>query len=300
MTDSNDILKLIQQEEGTKLERKDSRILDNPFKLAKSMTAIANQEGGIILIGVKDDGTIEGMKGKKGHQDHIMNIATDRCEPPIIPTFQRVKVTREADVNMLTIPKRKGDLYHGVKTKEGLVYFIRVGSRIREMRPHELSRPRDRGVEIKPYTPSEKGLLWLSEKLLTKVSTRLNLSPTRGMLILIAIGVLSIVGILLLLFRIEDGTLVFITTSYPWWVSTLLLIWLIFGAYLSISIPTSAYTTRCPACNAFFSFKRVRSEIVEKRTISQDLEEWKVLNLYRCDACAYEDEKPEYEKHRTD
>jgi len=300
MTGSNETLKLIQQEEGTKLEKKDSRILNNPFKLAKSMTAMANQEGGIILVGVKDDGAIEGMKSKKGHQEHIMNIATDKCEPPITPTFQRAKISRDADVYLLTIPKRKQDLYHGVKTREGLVYFVRVGSRIREMRPYELSRPRDRGVETKPYTPSEKGRFWLNEKLLTIVDTRLNLSPAKGMLILIAIGVLSIVGALLLLFRIEDSKLVVLTTNYPWWINTLILVWLICGAYLSISVPTSAFETRCPTCNSFFSFKKVRSEIVEKRTVSEDLEEWKVRNLYRCDACAYEDEKPEYEKHRTD
>lgn len=50
MITSNDILRLIEQGEGTKLEWKDSRVLDNPFKLAKSMTAMANQDGGIILI----------------------------------------------------------------------------------------------------------------------------------------------------------------------------------------------------------------------------------------------------------
>jgi hypothetical protein len=296
MITSNDVLRLIEQEEGTKLEWKDSRILDNPFKLAKSMTAMANQDGGIILIGVKDDGTIEGMKAKKGHQEHIMTIATDRCEPPITPVFQRIEISREADVYALTIPKRR-DMHHGVKTKDGLVYFIRVGSRIREMRPYELGEPKERGVKIEPYTPSEKGLLWLSEKTLMKVSTSLNLSLMKGMLMLIAIGVFSIAGALLLIFRIEYGKLVFFTANYPWWISTLIFVWLICGIYLSIFIPTSVFETRCPACKSFFAFEKVESEILEKRTISEDLEEWKVRNLYRCKICKYENEETKYEEH---
>jgi len=298
MITPNDVLRLVEQGEGTKLEWKDSRILDNPFKLAKSMTAMANQEGGIILIGVKDDGTIEGMKAKKGHQEHIMNVATDRCEPPITPSLQRVKISREANVYVLTIPKKRRDVYHGVKTREGLVYPIRVGPRIREMRPHELGGPKERGVKIEPYTLSEKGLLWLSEKLLMKVSTSLNLNLIKGMLILIAIGILSIAGALLLIFRIEDGKLVFLTANYPWWISTIIFVWLICGIYLSISIPTSAFETRCPVCKkSFFTFEKVKSEILDKRTISEALEEWKVRNLYRCNVCKYEDEETKYKEH---
>lgn len=297
MTTSTDVLRLIEQGEGTKLEWKDSRILDNPIKLAKSMTAIANQEGGIILIGVKDNGTIEGMKAKKGHQEHIMNVATDRCEPPIAPSFQRVKISREANVYVLTIPRKRRDLYHAVKTREGLVYPIRVGSRTREMRPYELSEPKERSVKIEPYTPSEKGLLWLSEKLLTKVSTSLNLSLIKGMLILIAIGILSIAGALLLILRIEDGKLIFLAANYPWWIIALIFVWLICGIYLSISIPTLTFETRCPACKSFFAFEKVKSEILEKRTINEALEEWKVRNLYRCKVCRCEDEETKYEEY---
>ena len=51
-------------------------------------------------------------------------------------------------------------MYHGVRTKDGLVYFARVGSTIREMSRHELSETGDAGVEIAPYTQFEKGLLY--------------------------------------------------------------------------------------------------------------------------------------------
>lgn len=298
--DSDEIYKLTRQGEGERLEWKDSRTLKDPFKLAKSMTAIANQKGGLILIGVKDDGTIEGMKGKKGHEEHITNIATERCNPPIRLTFQSVRVSRESCVYAIAIPRRKSSMHHGVKTKEGLVYFIRVGSTIREMLPHELTRPSDRGVQVKPYTSYEKGLMLLGKKLIGIVSTRLDTSSTRAMLILIAIGFLSIAGALLLLFGIEDGKLVVFTTNYPWWVSVVILMWLVFGVYLSVAIPNAASETRCPACKSFFAFTKTSSEVLKKRTKSEHLEEWTVRNIRRCNTCNYEEEKTEFEEYRRD
>ena len=75
---SDEVLQLIKQGEGELIEWKDSRILNNPIKLARSMAALANHKGGLILIGVKDDGTIEGMEYEKGHEEYIMNVAAEK------------------------------------------------------------------------------------------------------------------------------------------------------------------------------------------------------------------------------
>lgn len=294
------IRNLIRKGEGTKLEWKDSSILSNPFKLARSIAAMANNEGGLVLIGVKDDGTFEGMASKKEHEEHIMNIAAENCDPPIRLTFQKVKISRSADIYVLNVPKRKQTAFHGVKTKDGLVYFIRTGSTVRQMRPHELIELVESGVETEPYTSSEKGMLWLSRKLVGKVSAGLHLSPSGAMLALVSVGILSIIGSLLLLFRIESSGLVSLVIQYPWWLSTLLVIWLILGALLSISIPTIAIETRCPTCKSFFSFRKTRTVILEKRTVDENLEEWRVRNHYQCGNCGYEEEKLEFEKHRTE
>ncbi len=295
--DSDGILDLVKQGEGERLEWKDIRVLKDPFKLAKSITAIANQKGGLIFIGVKDDGTIEGMKNKKEHEEHIMNIASDRCNPPIRLSFQRVKVKVESYVYVLSIPKGKMDIFHGVRTAEGLVYFIRVGSTIRGMLPHELSGLGAKGIKVKPYTSYEKGLLRFGRKLVGLVSTRLNQSPTRAMLILILIGVLSISGALLLFFGFEAGRLSVRSGNYPWWANAIIAIWLVIGIYLSISIPSAGYNTKCPVCNSFFAFTKISSEVLEKRTKSNNLEEWTVKNLRRCNSCKYEKEKTQFEDH---
>jgi ATP-dependent DNA helicase RecG len=83
----NLIDELIQSGEGQTIDFKKSEILSNPTKLAKLMVAFANSNGGRILIGICDDGTIEGMKEKKEHERHVMNIGRDKCVPPLVPDF---------------------------------------------------------------------------------------------------------------------------------------------------------------------------------------------------------------------
>ena len=265
MIESRYVRRLIKQGEGTRLEWKDSRILENPFKLARSLVAIANSKGGTILIGVRNDGSIEAFVGKKEHEEHIMNISTNNCDPPVSLSFSRVEFAGKGEVYVLEILKRRKGIFHGVKTRDGLVYFIRLGSTIREMRPHELSGFDEAAVEVEPYAPSKIGLLWLSKKLLTFSAKRLNMSPIRVMLMLMAFGFISMAGGLLLLFRFDNGKLEVLTINYPWWVNVLIIVLLIIGAILSISIPTIAFETRCPDLKSLFSYKKTRSLVLEKR-----------------------------------
>jgi hypothetical protein len=128
---------IITDGENQTVEFKKSDILSDPIKLAKEMVAFANSIGGRILIGVCDNGTIEGMKAKKEHELFLMNIARDRCDPPLAPSFS-------------TINKPQGDIYelkvtrfrtfpHAVKTESGRVYYIRVGTTVREVSSTELA-----------------------------------------------------------------------------------------------------------------------------------------------------------------
>lgn len=123
---------LIQQWEGPTLDFKDSRFLADGFKLARIMVALANTLGGRIVIGVRDDKTKEGMRADPGHEEFIMSIARDRIEPPVAPSF-KVENTKDGDCYVITIPRFR-TLPHALKTKDGRVYLIRVGSEVRE--PH--------------------------------------------------------------------------------------------------------------------------------------------------------------------
>ncbi len=133
----NEMEQLMREGEGQVTEFKTIDILSDPIHLAKEMVALANSLGGIILFGIHDDGTYEGMKADKGHELHIMNVARDRCDPPINPTFTKV-TTAKGDVYVLKIRRYK-TFPHAVKTKDGRVYFIRVGTTVREATPMELA-----------------------------------------------------------------------------------------------------------------------------------------------------------------
>jgi hypothetical protein len=129
------INELISQGENQTVEFKKVDVLKNPVELAKTMVAFANTNGGRILIGVCDDGTLEGMKAEKAHETYIMNIARDRCDPPLIPQFSVCK-TSHGDIYIIKI-LRYQIFPHAVKTRDGPVYYIRVGSTDRPANPVE-------------------------------------------------------------------------------------------------------------------------------------------------------------------
>jgi len=135
--ESEFVEELIQSGEGQTVDFKKSDILSDKIKLAKLMVAFANSTGGRILIGICDDGSKEGMSAKKEHERHIMNIARDKCAPPIVPDFSVIN-TPKGDIYVVEVLRFKKHP-HAVKTREGNVHFIRVGSTVREADPSELA-----------------------------------------------------------------------------------------------------------------------------------------------------------------
>ncbi len=135
--EKNLVDEIIANGESQTVEFKKSDILSDPIKLAKEMVAFANSFGGRILIGICDDGIVEGMKAKRDHELHIMNIARDRCEPPIIPSFLLINKP-EGDIYEIKVTRFR-TLPHAVKTDNGRVYIIRVGTTVREASPTELA-----------------------------------------------------------------------------------------------------------------------------------------------------------------
>ena len=69
---------LVQQGEGTTLEFKEN--LSSSF--ARELVALANTIGGKILLGVRDDGTVTGIKDTNILRARVQDIARN-CEPPV-------------------------------------------------------------------------------------------------------------------------------------------------------------------------------------------------------------------------
>src|SRR5512133_849229 len=73
-------------------------------KIAREMIAIANTRGGMLLIGVDDDGTIVGVRSEKSEIDLVMAAAEHYCEPPIEAEIDIIEVDGE-DVIAIRIPE---------------------------------------------------------------------------------------------------------------------------------------------------------------------------------------------------
>lgn len=78
--------KLVAAGEGSTLEFK--RKATYPDKIVREMIAFANTKGGILLLGIGDDGTIPGLKHPE-EEVHAMTQALKKVKPPLhyIETF---------------------------------------------------------------------------------------------------------------------------------------------------------------------------------------------------------------------
>ena len=72
----SDIQTLLQQGEGSTLEYKEAP----SASLAREMVAFANMAGGRILLGVRDDGTLAGLKASNRVVAQIEDVARN-CDP---------------------------------------------------------------------------------------------------------------------------------------------------------------------------------------------------------------------------
>jgi len=127
---------LIKQGEGQTLDFKDERI--HPRSLAETLAAFAAADGGVVLIGVSDEGEILGVSNFKRVRDNIIYEATSRnhCEPQIQPIeLEKVETKDGKTVIAVTVPADYETL-HSVAGK----FFLRVGSRDETLTPRELRR----------------------------------------------------------------------------------------------------------------------------------------------------------------
>lgn len=75
-----DLKKLVARGEGQNLEFK--RKAPFPEKIVREMIAFANTSGGVLLIGVDDDGSIPGLKHPED-DSHVVSQALKFCKPKL-------------------------------------------------------------------------------------------------------------------------------------------------------------------------------------------------------------------------
>lgn len=113
--------KLILQGEGTTLDFK--KTITNNEKIAKSLVAFANNRGGQLLIGIADDGSIQGVKSEDEEKYMILKSAHQYCRPAIEPEFEEIYIDGKV-VLVATIPQSTTKPHYALdENKKWWVYF---------------------------------------------------------------------------------------------------------------------------------------------------------------------------------
>lgn len=131
-----ELLDLIHQGENSGVEFKRDAIQNHD--VAAELVAFSNLEGGILLLGVEDDGSVSGITRDK-LEEWVMTACRDKIRPGLIPFYELVKnVAPGKDVAVVRVSRGLDvhTLWHNNKN----TYFIRVGSQSREPAPEELGR----------------------------------------------------------------------------------------------------------------------------------------------------------------
>ena len=101
-----------------------------PASISKEIVAFANTEGGELYIGIKDDGTVVGVKNTDDAMTRLSNVAHDTILPNIMPFIQIRTIEMEGkDVVKANISVGSERPYY--LAKEGLTskgVFVRRGS----------------------------------------------------------------------------------------------------------------------------------------------------------------------------
>ena len=132
-----ELFDLIKNGEDSMVEFKRDDVQNHD--LAKALVAFLNLQGGTILLGVDDDGSIRGTN--RDHlEEWVAELSRKKIEPPIIPIFAWIKDI-EPGKHILTVRVPVGpDKPYARLHDDRKTYFVRVGKTSREASREELER----------------------------------------------------------------------------------------------------------------------------------------------------------------
>lgn len=131
-----ELLEIIHNGENSGVEFKRDVIQNH--ELAAELVAFSNFEGGIVLLGVEDDGSISGT-ARPNTEEFVMNACRDKIRPALIPFYEVVKDI-EPGKDVAVVRVSRGFDVHTRWHNNRNTYYIRVGTQSREPTPEELAR----------------------------------------------------------------------------------------------------------------------------------------------------------------
>lgn len=157
---------LVKKGEGEHLEFKLKS--NHPEKIVREVVAFANSGGGKLLVGVGDDRTIKGLKDAD-EDEYTLTRAIDKfIFPKISFKKERVAITPDRDVLVLTIPRSVDKPHYVVDDTGARQAYIRVDDKSiqasREMKEIMRRGRGERDVSFQYGEKEEKLMKLLDEK----------------------------------------------------------------------------------------------------------------------------------------
>ncbi|MGI9275731.1 MAG: RNA-binding domain-containing protein [Endozoicomonas sp.] len=119
-----ELLEIIANGESSGVEFKRDDI--RPEQLAKEIVAMANFQGGKVLLGVEDDGAISGVH-RENLEEWVMNVIQNKIHPMILPFYEEVLLDAGKKVAVIHFPMGISKPYV-VRDRSKEDIYIRVGS----------------------------------------------------------------------------------------------------------------------------------------------------------------------------
>ncbi|MGH9388519.1 MAG: AlbA family DNA-binding domain-containing protein, partial [Vicinamibacteria bacterium] len=122
---------------GVEFKRDDA----HPDSLAKEIASLLNLEGGVVLLGVEDNGVISGLtRSREEAERWVMDIARQNLQPEIIPVWRSVAMDDGRVVGVIGLPGDSPGKPYKAKRGSAWIAFVRVGSTSREATREEEGR----------------------------------------------------------------------------------------------------------------------------------------------------------------
>lgn len=107
---------------GVEFKRDDIR----PEQLAIEVVAMANFQGGRLVLGIEDDGSISGIQ-RPNLEEWVMNVFQGKIHPMLLPFYEEVKLDESKSVAVISFPSGISKPYV-VRDRGREEVYIRVGS----------------------------------------------------------------------------------------------------------------------------------------------------------------------------
>jgi ATP-dependent DNA helicase RecG len=133
ITIADKIKALIAQGENSAVEFKASGV--HADSIAREMVAFANSQGGVILLGVDDTGSLEGLDSSRPWEEWVANISRHNIVPPLALKYEEVVISGKR-IGCIEVEKGREKPYQTNRNH----FVIRVGSTNRMATQGELMR----------------------------------------------------------------------------------------------------------------------------------------------------------------